>query len=142
MGHPDEGVLSLSRLVADAGLKLAINATLEVADVGPEVIGGPPVDELAVRLRTRARAVPALQIGAFQRPDRGGFRRQRPVGRRVVLAVAVYPPSGDHLFQLTSNRHRPVTGQPRLDAVPGQQIGDLRRGRQLGSLSVRESILL
>jgi hypothetical protein len=65
VGHPDEGVLGLSRLVADAGLKLAINATLEVADVGPEVIGGPPVDELAVGLRTRARAVPALQIGAF-----------------------------------------------------------------------------
>ena len=29
-----------------------------------------------------------------------GFRRQRPVGRRVALAVAVYPPSGDHLFEL------------------------------------------
>jgi hypothetical protein len=60
VGHPDEGVLSLSGLVADAGLKLAINATLEIADIGPEAVGGPPVDELAVGLpssgaRTRNR---------------------------------------------------------------------------------------
>ena len=59
VGHPSQGVLSLSGLLADAGLKLAINASLQVPDVGPEVIGGPPVDELAVVLsgsRCRIRA--------------------------------------------------------------------------------------
>src|SRR5258705_1434587 len=48
-------------------------------------------------------------------PRRGwsGFRRQRPVGRRVVLAVAVYPPSGD-IFPVAaalSDNRVPVGGQ-------------------------------
>src|SRR6187551_2510418 len=34
-------------------------------------------------------------MGGRARRGRSGFRRQRPVGRRVVLAVAVYSPSGD-----------------------------------------------
>ena len=35
MGHPEEGVLGLSRLLAVGGLELAINASLEIANVGP-----------------------------------------------------------------------------------------------------------
>src|SRR6478735_2645689 len=34
-------------------------------------------------------------MGGDARRGRSGFRRQRPVGRRVVLAVAVCPPWGD-----------------------------------------------
>src|SRR6185436_11482790 len=41
-------------------------------------------------------------MGGGARRGWSGFRRQRPVGRRVVLAVAVYPPSGDHLFQFAA----------------------------------------
>jgi len=39
VGHPEEGVFSFSGLFADGGLELAINGTLEVADVGPEAVG-------------------------------------------------------------------------------------------------------
>jgi len=34
-------------------------------------------------------------MGGGARRGRSGFRRQRPVGRRVVLSVTVHPPSGD-----------------------------------------------
>jgi hypothetical protein len=67
VGHPQEGVFSFSGLFADGGLELAINGTVEVADVGPEPVGGPPVHELPVGLSTWAGAVPAFQIGAFGR---------------------------------------------------------------------------
>src|ERR1700744_6052486 len=50
-------------------------------------------------------------MGGGARRGRSGFRRQRPVGRRVVLAVAVYPPSGEHLFQLR-RRYRTIGCQP------------------------------
>src|ERR1700688_301147 len=50
-------------------------------------------------------------MGGGARRRRFGFRRQRPVGRRVVLAVAVYPPSGDDLFPLR-RRYRTIGGQP------------------------------
>src|SRR3981189_1594607 len=50
-------------------------------------------------------------MGGGARRGRTGFRRQRPVGRRVALAVAVYPPSGDHLFQLR-RRYRTMGCQP------------------------------
>ena len=36
-----------------------------------------------------------VQMGGGARRGRSGFRRQRPVGRRVVLSVTVHPPSGD-----------------------------------------------
>jgi hypothetical protein len=55
VGHPQEGVFSFSGLFADGGLELAINGTLEVADVGgPETVGGPPVHELPVGVSTGA----------------------------------------------------------------------------------------
>ena len=75
MGHPEEGVFSFSGLFADGGLELAINGTLEVADVGPEAVGGPPVHELPVGVSTGAGAVPAFQIGAFERPAGGDLGR-------------------------------------------------------------------
>src|ERR671918_1332032 len=56
VGHPDEGLLRLSRLLADGGLELAINRSLEVADVGLEGVGGPPLDELPVGLSAWAGA--------------------------------------------------------------------------------------
>jgi hypothetical protein len=71
VGHPEEGVFSFSGLFADGGLELAIDGTLEVADVGPEAVGGPPVHEVPVRVSTGAGAVPAFQLGAFERPDGG-----------------------------------------------------------------------
>jgi hypothetical protein len=54
VGHPQEGVFSFSGLFADGGLELAINRTLEVADVGPETVGGQPVHELPVGVSTGA----------------------------------------------------------------------------------------
>src|ERR1700723_2844587 len=50
-------------------------------------------------------------MGGGARRGGSGFRRQRPVGRRVVFAVAVYPPSGDHLFPL-QRRYRTIGCQP------------------------------
>src|ERR1700751_2701648 len=50
-------------------------------------------------------------MGGDARRGRFGFRRQRPVGRRVVLAVAGYPPSGEYLFQLR-RRYRTIGCQP------------------------------
>jgi hypothetical protein len=73
VGHPDEGIFGLSRLFADRGLELAINRGLEVADVGPELVGGPPLDEVPVGLSAGAGAFPALQVRAFQAPDRGDW---------------------------------------------------------------------
>src|SRR3984893_4098988 len=68
------------RLDADGGLELASNGTLEVADVGPETVGGPPVHEVPVGVSTWAGAVPAFQIGAFERPDGGDLGRVAGVG--------------------------------------------------------------
>src|SRR5258705_7018396 len=50
-------------------------------------------------------------MGGGARRGQSGFRRQRPVGRRVALAVTVYPPSGDHLVQLR-RRYRTTGCQP------------------------------
>src|ERR1700751_4787681 len=50
-------------------------------------------------------------MGGDARRGRVGFRRQRPVGRRVVVAVAVSPPSGEYLFQLR-RRYRTIGCQP------------------------------
>ena len=47
---------------------------------------------------------PGAEMGGHARCGWSGFRRQRPVGRRIVLAVAVYLPSGDHLSQLRRYR--------------------------------------
>jgi hypothetical protein len=80
VGHPEEGVFSFSGLFADGGLELAINGTLEVADVGPEAVGGPPVHELPVGVSTWARAVPAFQVAAFERSDGGDLGRVAGVG--------------------------------------------------------------
>src|SRR3954466_9128711 len=50
-------------------------------------------------------------MGGGARRGRSGFRRQRPVGRRVVLAVAVYPPSGD-IFSSCGGAIGQYGGQP------------------------------
>src|ERR1700730_3104525 len=50
-------------------------------------------------------------MGGGTRGRGSGFLRQRPVGRRELLAGAVYAPSGDHLFQLR-RRYRTIGCQP------------------------------
>src|SRR3981189_2957935 len=66
-------------------------------------------------------------MGGGARRGRTGFRRQRPVGRRVALAVAVYPPSGDHLFQLR-RRYRTMGCQPAC-RTPDRTLVNTRTAR-------------
>src|SRR6478736_485820 len=98
-----------SGLFADGGLELAINGTLEVADIGPEAVGGPPVNELPVGVSTGAGAVPAFQVAAFERPDGGDLGRVAGVGhaqqevavgpsRRMLGGVEGQAPPGRHLL--------------------------------------------
>ncbi len=130
VGHPEEGVLSLSRLLADGGLKLAINGTLEVADVGPEAVGGPPLHELPVGLSTWASAFPALQVRAFERPDRGDLGRVAGVGQ-CQQEVAVGPSHRMHggiEDHAAPRRHLLKGPRPREEA----DVGEGRRGRDAG----------
>jgi hypothetical protein len=74
--HPDEGVFGLSRLFADGGLELAIDRGLEVANVGPEAVGGPPLDELPVGAERRDGCLPSFP-GTCVRAPRSPFLKKR-----------------------------------------------------------------
>ena len=66
-------------------------------------------------------------MGSRARRGRSGFRRQRPVGRRVVLAVAVYRPLGDIFFQLR-RRYRAIGCQPAC-RTPDRTLVNARTAR-------------
>ena len=151
MGHPDEGVFSFSGLFADGGLELAIDGTLEVADVGPEAVGGPPVHELPVGVSTGAGAVPAFQVAAFERPDGGDLGRAAGVGQ-CQQEVAVGPSRrmlGGVEGQAAPHRHllEPAELRNGGDHAAREEgdVGEGGRGRDAGlgaHQGLREEVVL
>jgi len=80
---------------------MAVNVRVRVYPGTDGQVGGTVVEDFgemadhAVDIGGEPYGWPRAEMGGGARRGRSGSRRQRPVGRRAVLAVAVYPPSGD-----------------------------------------------
>jgi len=137
VSHPDKGVLSLARLLAHGDLELAIDRSLDVADVGPEGVGGPPLDELRPRSprsgRSNARTWRAGKAPAQCSALPGSGSRSMPAGSRSRPGSSVAwrrrgqrraePPSPQTAELPNGGDHAPRE-QPDVD--------EWRRGRDAG----------
>jgi len=81
--------------------RVTINVRVRVDPGTDDEVGGTVVEDVgdmaghAVDIGENHIVWPRAEMGSRARRGRSGFRRQRPVGRRVVLAVAIYRPLGD-----------------------------------------------
>src|SRR5277367_3065285 len=97
--------------------RVAVNVRVHIYPGTDGEVGGTVVEDFgdlaghAVDIGENYIVWPRAEMGGGARCGRFGFRRQRPVGRRVGFAVAVYLPWGDHLFQLR-RRYRTIGCQP------------------------------
>ena len=105
--------------------RVALNARVRVYPGTSAEVRGTVVDDFgdmvghAVDIGDRI-VEPRAKMGGRARHRRSGFRRQRPISRRVVLAVTVYTSSGDHLFRLRP-RYRTIGCQPAC-RTPGRTL--------------------